>query len=84
MTAVPEDGRRERIVYAFGHLVSGQERETAHSADSMDLARDVLDELGLTAGELDLVELLAEEVAGNYRYTGKADEVLRRIRSGEL
>lgn len=78
---------RECLTYAFGHLV-GSFGTDAHAGDSGDLARDVLvevlgdDEAGLLA--IGSLLTVAEHVAGNYAYTGEADDYYRRIKSGEV
>lgn len=75
--------RRQKLTYAFGHFVAAFGTD-AHAGDSGDLARDVLRELGLDERAIDDIAVLAEEVAGNYEYTGKADDVFQRIEAGEL
>ena len=67
--------KRSPLIYAFGHLVSGYASpEDAHSADSIDLARDTLNSIEeLSANTISQIEELAEHVAGNYQYTGEAD-----------
>lgn len=75
---------RSKLIYAFGHLVASHNPEDPHHADSGDLADDVLRDMGLSEVEMDQIEAIAEHVAGNYRYTGDAEESERRIEAGEL
>ena len=74
---------RERVLYAFGHLV-GSYGTDAHAADSGDEGQTVLRDEGLSDAEIEIVHIIAEDVAGNYRYTGEADEVIQRIQAGTL
>lgn len=68
----------ETVVYAFGHLVSSHFTDDAHHADSGDLAQDVMEHLNLTVREREILEAVAEHVAGNYRYTGEITNLERR------
>ena len=68
-----------RLAYAFGHLVASHTPDDPHHADSGDLADEELDALGLSLREKDLVEAIAEHVAGNYTYTGEAELALREM-----
>lgn len=87
MSAVTQE-TRERLTYAFGHLVSSFNPEDPHHGDSRDLAGDVLAELlgegteGLVA--IGVLDVIAEHVAGNYEWTGEAEEFQRRIERGEV
>lgn len=74
---------RAKLTYAFGHLV-GSFGTDAHAADSGELGDTVMDEIGLVPDERAIVRVLAEHVAGNYRYTGEADDLIRRIERGEV
>jgi hypothetical protein len=82
MTTEPE--LKARLIYAFGHLVGSFNPEDPHHGDSADLADDVMNEIGLTDSEREVVRDLAEHVAGNYDYTGEADRVTRQIEAGDL
>lgn len=74
-----------RLIYAFGHLVSGYAHpDDPHAGDSLDLARDVLEAEGLEVPAIAVVIQLAEYVADNYQYTGEGRERRRKIESGEL
>lgn len=73
----------ETLLYGFGHLVSSHLID-AHSADSGELARDVFDDLDLSAREVALLEVIAEHVADNYEYTGTGEATRRKIEAGEL
>lgn len=56
------------IKYAHGHLVSSiAYPEDAHAGDSRDLADDAFLELGITARERELLEIVAEEDADRLR-----------------
>jgi hypothetical protein len=82
-TSKPVD--KERLVYAFGHLVAGHSRpDDAHSSDSLDLGTDMLQEMGLSQEATDAIQALAVHVAGDYEYTGHATEIARRINAGEI
>lgn len=71
----------KRLIYGFGHLVSSCLIH-AHSGDSGDLAREVFAELGISKEAVDILECIAEEVAGNYQWTGAADAEVRAIEGG--
>ena len=73
---------REKVNYAFGHAVASFTPH-AHSADSADVARDILNELQLSTPERILFWLLAEYVEGNHQYTGEAELALAKIKRGE-
>lgn len=75
---------RDGLTYAFGHAVSSHIEGDAHSGDSGDLAIDVMSDLGLTEEAIDMVMVLAEHVHGNYDYTGRGEELRRRIERGEV
>ena len=77
------DKDRDRITYAFGHLVSSYTPD-AHSGDSGELALDTLAEIGLDEDMCMVIEMIAEHVNGNYQYTGEADEFSRRAEAGEV
>jgi len=62
---------RQRLVYMFGHLVASHNPDDVHHADSGDLADEIMDEMGLGPEERNRIEVLAEHVADNYRYTGE-------------
>lgn len=74
---------KDRLTYAFGHLVSSFGTD-AHAGDSGELAQEVLTELGFSPREKSIIEDLAEHVAGNYQYTGEAEDEQRRIEQGEI
>ena len=74
----------DRLIYAFGHLVSSYRVEDAHAGDSGGLALDVLYDMEFTEREIAIIEALAEHVFGNYEFTGEGMEILRRIKAGEL
>jgi hypothetical protein len=74
---------REQLFYAFGHLVASFNPEDPHHADSGDLARETLTELGLTEGDVAIIDGLAEHVAGNYRYTGEQEAATEAIKEEE-
>ena len=75
--------QREKVVAAFGHLIASFGTD-AHAGDSGDLALDTLNEVGLDEGAIAALEVAAEHVAGNYQYTGEADEFARRAERGEV
>jgi hypothetical protein len=83
---LPQESR-DRLTYAFGHLVASFGTD-AHSGDSGELAADTLiellgdnDEAYMIIGALGVV---AEHVAGNYEWTGEAEDERRKIEAGEL
>lgn len=53
---------RERIKYAFGHLVASLYPDDPHHADSGELAHEVFSELNLFSSEVELLEIVAEYV----------------------
>lgn len=74
---------RDSLTYAFGHMI-GSFATDAHSGDSGDLAVDTLVEIGLSAEAREIVRILAEEVHGNYTYTGEADKYEADIVAGRV
>lgn len=73
------------LTYAFGHLVSGfANPDDAHSADSIDLGFDTLFAKGYDAQTIAIITDLAEHVAGDYEYTGKATALYNLIDMGEF
>jgi len=72
VTRPPDDELREMLVYAFGHLVSSWYADSAHAADSADLAHEVMDTLGLNKTSIEVMEILAEHVYEKYTYTGRS------------
>lgn len=68
--------KRDRLTYAFGHAVSSHMID-AHSADSGELAIEVLSDLGLTEEEIEIVGYIAEHVAFNYEWTGEGEALAR-------
>lgn len=74
---------RDTLIYGFGHLV-GSHGTDAHAGDSGDLALEVLESLGLTARQIEILDMVAEHVADNYEYTGTGVAVRRKIEAGEM
>jgi hypothetical protein len=82
-TSKPVDA--ESLTAAFNHMVSGHSMpDDPHSADSLDLGRDTLHDMALSQETIAAVEVLAEYVAGDYQFTGKASEIVRRIAAGQI
>jgi hypothetical protein len=78
---------RDRLTYAFGHLVSSYVEDDPHAGDSGDLAYEGIYEFVKENPNITLREVLdviAEYVHGNYAYTGEAIEDRRRIERGEI
>lgn len=76
---------KKGLTYGFGHLVSSIDRpDDAHAGDSADLAFDTFEELGYGDAIVEVIEALAEWVAGNYEWTGEAEQLQRRIERGEV
>ncbi len=76
---------QDRIIYAFGHMQSSLSMPgDAHAGDSMDLAHDEFEEIGLSEETVDIIYAIASEVAGNFKYTGELDEWLCKVRAGEV
>jgi len=76
--------RATKIVYAFGHLVASCNPQDPHHGDSGDLAYDCLRELGYDEDAIEDLRYVAEHVAGDWEYTGRAVEEFRRIEAGEI
>ena len=74
---------RENLTYAFGHMVSAFSTD-AHAGDSGELADECFRDLGYDDKGIERLRAIAEDVAGNYEYTGKADDYERRIKAGEV
>ena len=67
------ESRATRISYAFGHLVAACNPEDPHHADSGEHAEEIFLELGFDEDGIEDLRTIAEEVAGNWEYTGFAD-----------
>jgi hypothetical protein len=75
---------QERLKYLFGHLVDSYHTENAHASDSGELAQDEMTNLDLTQREKQIIDTIAGEVAGNYRYTGETNKIVDKIMRSEL
>lgn len=80
---------RDRLTYAFGHLVSSYVEDNPNASDSAHLALDELDKYevekqGINVSISVVLDVIAEYVHGNYAYTGEAIEERRKIERGEI
>jgi hypothetical protein len=83
VTRVKPESYEEVLIYTFGHLVASHGTD-AHAADSGELAEDLMAEGDMESGQRIVLRTLAEHVAGNYQYTGEAEDLQRRMERGEV